>query len=522
MNSILSVLVFLPLFGAILVGLVPGSSIRTVRALTLFLTVILFLAALPLAFQFQGEGPMEFEQDIPWIPALGISYHVGVDGISFYLILLTAFLAPLVYLSTWNAVKTRVKEFSIWYLLLHTGMMGAFVALDLFLFYLFWELMLIPMAFLIGVWGGERRIYAAVKFVLYTVVGSLLMLVAILVLVKQASGVNGFVSFDWTDLVGVAVPPGMQILLFAAFALAFAIKVPLFPFHTWLPDAHVEAPTAGSAILAGILLKMGTYGFLRFAMPLFPEAARTAAPVLSLLAVIGIIYGALVAMVQDDVKKLVAYSSVSHLGFVVLGLFAFNVAGIEGGIYVMLAHGLSTSALFLLVGVLYERRHTRKIADYGGLARTMPLFATVFLITTLASIGLPTLSGFVGEFLVLFGTFRVSPVHAAFAATGVVFGAVYMLWMYRRVFFGPVTNDANRKLPDLSLRELVVIVPLLAGMVWLGVRPSPLLDKMEAAVKAHIRMMTPRDRAEAPRAEGGFAAFTSPRTAADGEEGKLR
>jgi NADH-quinone oxidoreductase subunit M len=330
------------------------------------------------------------------------------------------------------------------------------------------------------------------------------------VLARHAASITGHLSFDWKDLVGVPVPGSLQMLLFAGFALAFAIKVPLFPFHTWLPDAHVEAPTAGSAILAGILLKMGTYGFLRYAMPLFPDAARAATPLLTVLALVGIVYAALVAMVQDDVKKLVAYSSVSHLGFVILGLFAFNTSGIEGAIYVMLAHGLSTSALFLLVGVLYERRHTRLIGEYGGIARSMPLFSALFLVTTLASIGLPALSGFIGEFLVLFGTFEVSPARAAIAATGVVLGAVYMLWMVRRVFFGPITSDANRNLPDVSLRELAVILPLLAGMVYLGVRPAPLLDRMRPAVERHIEIIQGVERAgggSSPSAHLG-AGFT--------------
>ena len=518
MSSILSILVFLPVAKMAAVALVPGSNKRAVRLVTLLFTLLLFAASLPLGFGFRGDGGMEYEETLDWIPSLGISYHLGVDGISFYLILLTAFLAPIVYLSTWKAIQDRVKEFSIFYLMLHTGMIGVFLALDLFLFYVFWELVLIPMVFLIGVWGGKRRIYAAVKFVLYTVVGSLLMLAALLVLVHHAREATGILSFDWYHLVGVPVPQSLQMYLFGAFALAFAIKVPLFPFHTWLPDAHVEAPTAGSAILAGVLLKMGTYGFLRFAMPLFPEAAHAMAPLLTVLALIGIIYGALVAMVQDDVKKLVAYSSVSHLGFVILGLFAFNVSGIEGGIFVMLAHGLSTTALFLLVGVIYERRHTRQIADYGGLAKSMPLFATVFLITTLASIGLPSLCGFIGEFLVLFGTFQVSPVKAAFAATGVVFGAVYMLWMYRRVFFGPITADANRNVADLSLRELVVILPLLIGMIVLGVRPSPMLDKMEHAVRAHMEMMKAGDVVEAERAVEKPAFFAAWLEERSGEE----
>lgn len=489
MEQILTILIFLPLAGAALLAFVPASRTKAVRVVTLFVTILLFLLSIPLALRFSGGASFEFEQAVPWISAFGISYHVGVDGISLFLVLLTAFLAPLVYLSAWNAITERVKEFSILYLILHTGMLGTFLSIDLFLFYLFWELMLIPMVFLIGVWGGERRIYAAVKFVLYTVVGSLLMLVAILVLVRHASSVNGFLSFDWTDVAGIPIPRTLQMSLFAAFAFAFAIKVPIFPLHTWLPDAHVEAPTAASAILAGVLLKMGTYGFLRFAMPLFPDAAHAAAPLFVVLALIGIVYGALVAMMQEDVKKLVAYSSVSHLGFVILGLFAFNETGIQGAVFVMLAHGLSSSALFLLVGQVYERTHTRRIADYGGIARSMPLFSTLFMIVTLAAVGLPGLSGFVGEFLVLFGAFRAAPWSAAIAATGVVLGAVYMLWMYRRVFFGPVRSERNRSLRDVSLREFVVIIPLIVAMIFLGVRPAVLLDRMDASVRDHLERM---------------------------------
>ncbi|MBN1826236.1 MAG: NADH-quinone oxidoreductase subunit M [Candidatus Eisenbacteria bacterium] len=490
MNGVLSILVFLPLAGAAAVALVPGRRQGTIRAVAFAVTLLLFLSSLPLAFRFQGTGGFEFEECVPWIPGIGVDYHVGVDGISVFLVLLTTFLAPLVYLSTWSGIREKVKEFSILYLLLHTGMIGAFVAVDLFLFYVFWELMLIPMVFLIGVWGGERRIYAAVKFLLYTVVGSLLMLVAILVLAREAH------SFDYLRILNTPVPHGMQAFLFAAFALAFAIKVPIFPLHTWLPDAHVEAPAAGSALLAGVLLKMGTYGFLRFAIPLFPETARAAAPLFTVLALVGIVYGALVAMVQEDIKKLVAYSSVSHLGFVVLGLFAFNDAGVRGAIFVMLAHGLSTGALFLLVGQVYERRHSRRIDDFGGIARSMPLFSTLFLIVTLASIGLPGLSGFVGEFLVLLGAFQAGPARAAVGALGVVLGAVYMLWMVRRVFFGPLDREENRALPDLSLRDFLVILPLIAGMVFLGVRPAPLLDRMETSVRRHLEIIGVEERVE--------------------------
>jgi len=487
--GLLSQLIFLPLAGALVVLLIPGKSEKLIRLFTMGAMLLLFILSTQLLTGFVGDGTFEFTEKASWIPAFGISYHIGVDGISLLLILLTTFLAPIVYLSTWSSISSRVKEFSFFYMLLQAGMVGTFLALDLFLFYLFWELMLIPMIFLIGVWGGARKIYAAIKFMLYTMVGSLLMLVAIIFLVKYAAGVNGFTSFDFKDVLGLEIPLGHQVFLFGAFALAFAVKVPLFPFHTWLPDAHVEAPTAASAILAGVLLKMGTYGFIRFAMPLFPEATQYAAPVIIAMSLIGIVYAALVAMVQEDAKKLVAYSSVSHLGFVILGLFAFNVAGISGGIFTMISHGLTSAALFLLVGVIYERRHTRLISEYGGLAKSMPLYSTVFLIVTLGAIGLPGTSGFVGEFLVLVGAFRAEPLFAAIAALGVIFGAVYMLWMVRRIFFGPITTEANRTMPDLTLREFVVMLPLVIGIVVLGVWPAPLLDRMENSVELQLKHM---------------------------------
>ena len=487
--GLLSQLIFLPLAGALLVLLIPGKAEKLIRVLTMVVMLLLLVLSGQLIPGFIGDGTFEFNEAAPWIPSFGINYHVGVDGISLLLLLLTTFLAPIVYLSTWSSISSRVKEFSFFYMLLQAGMVGTFVALDLFLFYLFWELMLIPMVFLIGVWGGPRKIYAAVKFMLYTMVGSLLMLVAILFLVKYAAGVNGYLSFDFNDVLGLSIPFNYQIFLFGAFALAFAVKVPLFPFHTWLPDAHVEAPTAASAILAGVLLKMGTYGFIRFAMPLFPEATHYAAPVIITMSLIGIVYAALVAMVQEDAKKLVAYSSVSHLGYVILGLFAFNVAGISGGIFTMISHGLTSAALFLLVGVIYERRHTRMISDYGGIARTMPVYSTIFLIVTLGAIGLPGTSGFVGEFLVLVGVFKASPLLAAIAALGVIFGAVYMLWLVRRVFFGPVTSEENRSMPDLTLRELIVMLPLVIGIIVMGVRPAPLLDRMEKSVELQLRNM---------------------------------
>jgi len=370
---------------------------------------------------------------------------------------------------------------------LETGMLGAFVALDLFLFYVFWEVMLVPMYFLIGVWGGTRRIYAAVKFVLYTMAGSLLMLVAIIYLATRHAQLTQVQTFDLLQLYNLHLPFHEQSWLFLAFALSFAIKVPLFPFHTWLPDAHVEAPTAGSVILAAILLKLGTYGFVRFAIPLFPDAALAAAPIIIMLAVVGIIYGALVAMMQADIKKLVAYSSVSHLGLVMLGLFVFNLQGIQGGLYQMLNHGLSTGALFLLVGMIYDRRHTRMIEDFGGLWKQLPIFSAVLLVVTFSSIGLPGLNGFVGEFLILLGAFNASPPWAAAAATGVILGAIYMLWMFRRVIFGPLTNPENQKLQDLNGREILILAPVLALIVFMGVYPQPFLSRMKPAVDLTLK-----------------------------------
>jgi NADH-quinone oxidoreductase subunit M len=393
---------------------------------------------------------------------------------------------PVAIVASWS-VKDRVKEYLIFMLLLETGMLGAFVALDLFLFYVFWEVMLVPMYFLIGVWGGTRRIYAALKFVVYTMSGSLLMLVAIIYLATQHAQVEQALTFDVLKLYGLHLPFDQQIWLFLAFALSFAIKVPLFPFHTWLPDAHVEAPTAGSVILAGVLLKLGTYGFLRFAMPLFPDAAMAAAPIIVALAVIGIIYGALVAMMQSDIKKLVAYSSVSHLGFVMLGLFALNIQGIQGGIYQMLNHGLSTGALFLLVGMIYDRRHTRLISEFGGLWKQLPIFSAMLMAITLSSIGLPGLNGFIGEFLILLGSFSARPLWTAAATTGVILGAIYMLWMYRRVSFGPLVNAANEKLSDLNFREVGLLVPILFLVVLMGIYPTPFLQRMAPSVELTLK-----------------------------------
>ena len=424
---------------------------------------------------------VQFEVNKPWIEAFNVNYHIGLDGVSLLLVLLTTFITPLCIWGSFTAIKQRIKGYYIAFLMLEVGMVGVFSSLDLVLFYVFWEAMLIPMYLLIGVWGGPNRIYAAVKFILYTMVGSLLMLVGILWLYFNA--VPGEQTFDLVRIFTLgSIPVKAQAYLFGAFALAFAIKVPMFPFHTWLPDAHVEAPTAGSIILAGVLLKMGTYGFVRFCLPLFPAAAHEYATLMMILAVIGIIYGALVSMMQTDMKKLVAYSSVSHLGFVMLGLFAFNMQGMQGGTIQMINHGLSTGALFFLVGVIYERRHTRLIAEYGGLAKVMPKYAAIFMIVALSSIGLPGLNGFVGEFLVLVGAFKTSPTFGILGASGVVFAAVYLLWMYQRVFFGEITHDANKKLVDLTLAEKAILVLLLVFIVWIGVHPGTFLSVSENSV----------------------------------------
>jgi NADH-quinone oxidoreductase subunit M len=444
-----------------------------------------FLLSLQLWQRFEPTSAVQFVESANWLPRYGINYSLGVDGISLWLVLLTTFLAPLIVLSTFSAIGERVREFMIFLLLLQVAMLGTLCARDLVLFYVFWEAMLLPMALLIGIWGGERRVYAAVKFVLYTAVGSLLMLAAILYIYGKTQ------DFSFDALLAADFSRTEQLWLFAAFALAFCIKVPVFPLHTWLPDAHVEAPTAGSVVLAGVLLKMGTYGLLRFCIPFFPLAAVAFQPWLAALGVVGILYGALVAMVQRDVKKLVAYSSVSHLGFVVLGLFALTVESIAGAMIVMLAHGLSTGALFLLVGNIYERRHTRRIADFGGLAHVMPLYTFAFLFASLASIGLPGLSGFVGEFLVLVGSFASpslarSGLLVALAAGGVILSAVYMLWVVQRMFFGPNDKAENQALRDLDLREVCVLVPVFVFIVWMGVHPNPWLSRMQPSIEAIV------------------------------------
>jgi len=487
---LLTAVVFLPTLGALALLLLDRRDERRLRQVALAVALVAFAVSLLLWIGFDpARRGMQFEERATWIPVSGITYHLGVDGISVLLVLLTTFLTPICLLSAWTQITTRVKEFLIAMLLLETGMVGVFCALDLFLFFVFWEAMLIPMYLVIGVWGGPRRIYAAVKFILYTMTGSALMLLAILALYYLHGRQTGDYTFDYGAIAGMIVEPRLQVPLFLAFALAFAIKVPMFPFHTWLPDAHVEAPTAGSVILAGVLLKMGTYGFLRFCLPLFPHASAVFAPAIFVLAIIGILYGAWVSMVQPDLKKLIAYSSVSHLGFVMLGLFALNAQGIEGGILQMVNHGLSTGALFLLVGMIYERRHSRLIADFGGLWAVVPLFSAVFLFVTLSSIGLPGLNGFVGEFLILVGTFQVHRLSAVLATAGIIYAAVYMLWMYQRVAFGPVTHEENRRLPDLDARELATLVPILVLIVWIGVYPKPFTAMTETSVAELIAVV---------------------------------
>src|SRR3954469_25547941 len=487
---ILTSLVALPVTGALLLLFVRGdeeTSAPFARKIALVISLLVFAETLLLWSRFDVASPdFQFVERHAWIPAFGIEYYVGVDGISLLLLVLTGFLTPIALLGSWESVRKQTKAFCIFILLLESAMMGVFISLDLFLFYVFWDAMLIPMYFLIGVWGYDRRIYAAVKFLLYTMAGSVLMLLAIIGLAYLHSTTNGVYTFDLLKLYSLSIPSSLQFWFFLAFALAFAIKVPLFPFHTWLPDAHVQAPTAGSVILAGVLLKMGTYGLVRFAFPLFPEAASAFAPYLAILAVVGIIYGALVAMIQPDMKKLVAYSSVSHLGFVVLGIAAMNTQGMQGAVYQMLNHGISTGGLFLIVGMLSDRRHTRLIAEFGGLKKVTPRLVAAFMIVTLSSIGLPGLNGFVGEFLILLGAFTWNPRFAAFAATGVILSAAYMLWMFQRVNYGEV-SEKNASLPDLKPREWAILVPVIAMAILMGVLPNLFLKPMAPSVE---RMLT--------------------------------
>lgn len=500
-SQILTYLLFTPIVGALIILFMKESQARTIRIFGLVMTIFTFIISLIPYLRFDYLNPdFQFVHKIVWIESLNISYHVGADGISVLLILLTTFITPLTLLSSWKAIEKKVKMFTFMMLILEAGMIGVFMSLDLFLFYIFWEAMLIPMYFIIGIWGGEQRIYASIKFFIFTMFGGLLMLVAIIWLAVTTSDSTGGFTTSLPALIAAAPQIGYDIQkwLFLAFFISFAIKVPLFPLHTWLPDAHVQAPTAGSVILAGVLLKMGTYGLIRFNLPLFPQATVEFAPIISVLAVIGIIYGALVAMVQTDMKKLVAYSSVSHLGFVVLGIFALTLESVQGAVIQMVNHGLSTGALFLLVGIIYERTHNREIAFYGGIAKLVPLYAVALMVASLSSIGLPGLNGFVGEFLILLGAFQSQVLDSwwfvIFGSTGVIFAAVYLLWMYQRVVFGKVTNEKlTSQLTDLTAREIIVLVPIFVFIVWIGIYPTTFLNLSEAPVEAilnHVKNYT--------------------------------
>ena len=495
-NNLLAILLFLPIIGSVLLLFINKKNESLIKYFGLAVSVLVFIVSLIIYSNFNSDiGDFQFLLKVSWISNLNISFFVGIDGMSMLLILLTAFITPLTLISSWSSIDKNVKEFTFFMLLLETGIIGVFISLDLFLFYIFWELMLIPMYFIIGIWGGKRRIYASIKFFIYTMAGSLLMLVAIIWLAIYASNSLGHFSTDITELykIGPTIPQSIQLYMFLAFALSFSIKVPLFPLHTWLPDAHTEAPTAGSVILAAVLLKMGTYGLIRFNLPLFPQASIYFAPFISVLAVIGIIYGALVAMVQKDMKRLVAYSSVAHLGFVVLGIFAMNQESLQGAIIQMVNHGLSTGALFLLVGIIYERTHTREISEYGGLAKVVPFYAFALMFASLSSIGLPGLNGFVGEFLILLGSFQSSVlnswVYTVFAASGVIFAAIYLLWMYQRVVFGKVTNPKMENLNDMNKREMFVLLPVFILIIWIGIYPSTFLKVSEKTTNKVIEQV---------------------------------
>ncbi|MDQ2922628.1 MAG: NADH-quinone oxidoreductase subunit M [Acidobacteriota bacterium] len=513
-QHLLTAIILVPVIGALATvaySLLPSKRESNYKWIALAFSVVDFALSL-LLIRGIGAGTKDFRfvEDVLWIGSIGAHYHVGVDGISLWLVILTTLLMPIAILSSWTAIHKRQLAYYLFLGLLAGAMIGVFVSLDLLLFYLFFEASLVPMFFLIGIWGGERRIYAAVKFFIYTAVGSLLMLVGIIALFYIYGTFDYVIILNAMRAGGTVLSARAEFWLFLAFAFAFCIKVPLFPLHTWLPDAHTEAPTAGSVILAGVLLKMGTYGLLRFNLGLFPDMSRKFAPVMITLAIIGIIYGALVAMVQPDVKRLVAYSSVSHMGFVVLGLFSFTEIGMQGSLYQMLNHGVSTGALFLFVGFIYERRHTRMISEFGGLATPMPWFSTLFVIASLSSIGLPFLNGFVGEFLILNGSWTSNAIQHAWiatmlAATGVIWAAVYMLWMLQRVVFGKVTNPENAKLPDLNSREIGLLIPLLVLMLFMGVYPRVFLDRSKASVEEV------RSRVAAPPAGGSFASVTAPR-----------
>lgn len=491
---ILSVICFIPLVGVLLIFMINKKNEETIKWVANIVALIDFVVSLFLLARFDtSTHAMQFTERVPWIRSIGVEYHFGIDGISLLLILLTTLLGFISILSSWTSIKERLKEYYIFMLLLQVGMLGVFMSLDFFLFYVFWEVMLVPMYFLIGVWGGPRKLYAAIKFFLYTLFGSVLMLIGILALYFINHGVSGTWSFDIITFheLGKVLTETQQWWIFLAFFVAFAIKVPMFPFHTWLPDAHVEAPTAGSVILAGVLLKMGTYGFVRFSLPILPDATMTFVPFMVTLSIIGIIYGALVAMMQPDMKKLIAYSSVSHLGFCMLGIFALNPIGLKGGMLQMINHGLSTGGLFLIVGLIYERRHTRMIKDLGGLSSVMVVYAAFFGVITMSSIGLPALNGFIGEFMILVGAFEVKWWWALLAGTGIILGAAYMLWLYQRVMFGPLDNPENQKLKDLNFREAMTLIPLVILCFWIGLYPKPFLRYLDEPAKYLVEKVQP-------------------------------
>ncbi len=514
-EHILSIITFTPLVGAVvlLLPFFKGKD-EAVRWVANGVGVLGFLVSLPLWFWFDRSHPTPFQflERSEWIPSIGVSYSLGVDGISVLLILLTTLLGPIAILSSWTAITDRVRQYYVFLLLLQVGMLGVFVSLDMFLFYVFWEVMLVPMYFLIGIWGGSRRLYAAIKFFLYTLAGSVVMLLGILAVYFQTLKVPAFAAtgtFDLTEWYKLGLPPDLQFWVFLAFALGFAIKVPMFPFHTWLPDAHVEAPTAGSVILAGVLLKMGTYGFIRFSLPLLPQATVELQGLMVTLSIIGIVYAAFVTLVQKDMKKLIAYSSVSHLGFCMLGMFALNPLGLEGSVLQMINHGISTGALFLIVGLLYERRHTKEIAQFGGIALVMPVYATLTLVIFLASMGLPLLNGFIGEFMILQGAYSANRVWAYWAVSGVVLGAAYLLWLYQRVFWGKITHEENKHLKDLNGRELATLLPLVALCFWIGLYPTPVLSFLEVPTKRLAAIVQPTKGFDAtPVAHAASAAST--------------
>jgi NADH-quinone oxidoreductase subunit M len=493
-QHLLSIVLLTPLAGLAILLFIPGRMKGLIKVWGNLVMFAGFLISLPLVSRFQTGAPgFQFEEMADWIPSLGAHYHIGIDGISLLLIMLTTVMGFIATLCSWSAIEERVKEYYAMFLLLQTGMLGVFMSLDFFLFYIFWELVLVPMYFIIGVWGGPRKLYAAIKFFLYTLAGSVLMLLGILTLYFQHFNQFRFYTFEISELMKIDLPLGMQQWVFWAFFIGFAIKVPMFPFHTWLPDAHVEAPTAGSVILAAVLLKMGTYGFLRFSLPLLPKASvdQTIVQILAVLSIVGIIYGALVSLMQKDWKKLVAYSSVSHLGFCTLGIFSLNPNGIAGSVLQQINHGISTGMLFMVIGVIYERRHTREISEYGGLAHVMPKFAIIFAIAMLSSAGLPLLNGFIGEFTILQGAFEANRIWAAFAVTGVILGAAYLLWLYQRTMLGQVTNGKNLTIPDMNFREVAMFLPLIAWSIWIGVYPKPYFEILQRPVEQIVMRVRP-------------------------------